>query len=269
MSDGCNPTPPTDAGGSLPGGVPTTPCPCPNMEIEVNNTSATNDDLVQLQCTHPARRHNVSCRIRAQGGGTGNATIVLTNPDGRLRFPNSGDTTKTVTVPRSGSWVAFEISGETASNALNDAVIEAHCNTATGALKGRKTVTVFWFDQARIDIATPGTYRLVGNTLQSTGGNAANYSAQARIRPAGVDCSVPQVTDLRIGIMQNDVTSGLYGIARRLPGTLASPMAPSLGQCRPQSLFKPVCPLLLTIAKPPWRPFTTNRVKQGPSTATL
>lgn len=175
---------------------------CPQVEIEINNTSATNDDLVQLQCTHPARLHNISCRIRAQGGGTGNATIVLTNPDGRLRFPNAGDTTKTVTVPRNGAWVPFEISGETSSNALNDAVIEAHCNTAAGTLKGSKTVTVFWFDQAETGLTRGGNYTFVGNTYTVSGGVAVSYGAKARIRPAGVDCTAPQVTHIRVGIMQ-------------------------------------------------------------------
>jgi hypothetical protein len=182
---------------------PVETCPCPSVQIEINNTPTTDDDYVQLRCTRPARRHNIPCRIRATGGGSGSSTIVLTNPDGRLRFPGPTDTTKTLTVPHSGTWVPFQISGENASNALNDAVIEAHCDTEAGALKGSKAVTVFWFDQASIDVTPVGTYGMVGDRFTATGGDAVTYSAEARIRPAGVNCSAPQVQDLSVGIMQN------------------------------------------------------------------
>ena len=160
------------------------------------------DDVVALKCEHPAHRATVDCRIRAVGSPAADATIVLANPDGRLRFSGPGDTTKTLTVPKSKAWVAFQISGEAASAALNDAVIEAHCGTATGAVKGRKTVTVFWFDQAQIVLTAGGAYQLVGNNYTVPGNVATNFSAQARIRPAGVDCSAPQIANLRIGIMQ-------------------------------------------------------------------
>jgi len=137
MSDDTTPTPPTDAGGSLPGGVPTTPCPlqCPNMEIEVNNTSATNDDWVQLKC-------KLDCRARAIGNPPSDATVVLTNLDGRLRFPDDVDTTKTLILPRNGAWVPFQISGKIKSNAVGDAVIKAHCQSVTGPVVMTQNVTV-------------------------------------------------------------------------------------------------------------------------------
>ena len=68
------------------------------MEIEINDTPATNDDLVELKCDHPAHQNTVNCRIRATAAGPA-STVVLTNPDGRLRFPGPGDTTTTLTVP--------------------------------------------------------------------------------------------------------------------------------------------------------------------------
>lgn len=176
------------------------------MEIEINNTSATNDDLVELKCEHPAHRHIVDCRIRATTNCPTSSTVVLTNPDGRLRFPNAGDATTTVTVPGDGSWAAFQISGERGSDAIGDAVIEAHCNTATGDVKARKGVTVFWFDDLHINVTPGGAYASVGGQFTPTGGNGVNHSAQARIRPAGVDCAAPQIRDLRVGIIQTMLT---------------------------------------------------------------
>jgi hypothetical protein len=205
----CRGNPSTPRSGSNPTASPTaaTPqCPptaCPAMEIEINDTPAVNDDLVQLKCEHPAHRTTVNCRIRATAACPTSSTVVLTNPNGRLRFPNAGDTTTTLTVPGDGSWVPFQISGETGSNAIGDAVIEAHCNTATGALKASKGVTVFWFDQAQINVTPESNYSMVGDRYTASAGVAVRYSAQARIRPAGVDCASPQVTNLRIGILQN------------------------------------------------------------------
>jgi hypothetical protein len=224
------PPPSQSEAGTNPPGCTTAPCPnvapCPSVEIEINDTPVTTDDLVRLKCEHPAGRSMVNCRIRSTGGSANDATMVLTNPDGRLRFPNAADRTATVTVPASGAWVGFQISGERGSDAIGDAIIEAHCHTADGALKGSKPVTVFWFDQAEVTITNPGGYTFVGTQFTTTGGPAAQYSVKARIRPAGVDCAAPQVADLRIGIMQESsnfqsTTTWTNPVIAWAPGTAA------------------------------------------------
>jgi hypothetical protein len=175
---------------------------CPNMEIEINDTPATNDDVVQIKSDHPAHRFVVNCRIRPMISKAETYTVVLTNPDGRLRFPGPADRTRTLSVPANGSWTSFQVSGESGSRAIGDAVIEAHCNFSTGPVTATKGMTVFWFDEARIIITTPGSYDFVGGNFTSTGGPAARYAASARIRPAGLDCFVPQIMNLKVGIMQ-------------------------------------------------------------------
>ena len=215
--------------------APTTPpsappvCPptaCPAMEIEINDTPVTTDDLVELKCERPAHRSIVNCRIRATAVCATSSTVVLTNPDGRLRFPNPADTTTTVTVPGDGSWVSFQISGERGSNAIGDAVIEAHCNTATGALKATKPATVFWFDDLRVDITAGGNLTLTGGNYTVVGANTVDYSVQARIRPAGVDCAAPQVRDLRVGIMQNALAPQLGELTYANPAITWAPGTP-------------------------------------------
>jgi hypothetical protein len=199
----CNSSPSTSSASSCPPGS-TAPCPlqCPNMEIEINNTSTTDDDCVQLKWEHPLKRHIVHCRIRVPSPSAQSTTVVITNPDGRLRFPNDADTTTTVSVPADGSWASFDIAGQTGSNAMNDAVIQAHCQTATGAVLATKNVTVFWFDQAQITLTQGANYQINGGRYTASGGHAASFSSQARIRPAGVNCTAPQVANMRIGIMQ-------------------------------------------------------------------
>ncbi|MEZ0469750.1 N-acetylmuramoyl-L-alanine amidase [Luteimonas salinilitoris] len=110
------------------------------MEIEINNTSTSDDDWV-MQCTHDPR-HTLTCRIRTTGSPANDVATVLTNPDGRLRFPGASDASTTVTVPSDGSWLEFQISGNTGSATVGDAVIEAHCQDAAGAVLASKGVTV-------------------------------------------------------------------------------------------------------------------------------
>ncbi|MGU7838560.1 hypothetical protein ACV22V_03690 [Burkholderia sp. AW33-5] len=178
------------------------------LEIQINNTPGVDDDYVQVKCDSPGCRHRVRCRIRTRKAGSGNVQVVLTNPDGRLRFADETDKTKSLEVPGDGSWADFEISGEQGSKALNDAVIEAHEATEDGKVLAKKKLTVFWFDEAKIDLTVGGPYGLDGKTITVPDGYAIKHSAQARIRPEGVNCAAPQISVLKIGVMQNDRTVG-------------------------------------------------------------
>ncbi|HDR9805872.1 TPA: hypothetical protein QDC55_003570 [Burkholderia cenocepacia] len=178
------------------------------LEIQVNNTPGVDDDYVQVKCDCPGRRHRVRCRIRTRKPGSGNVQVVLTNPDGRLRFADETDKTKSLEVPGDGAWTDFEISGEQGSKALNDAVIEAHEATEDGKVLAKKKLTVFWFDEAKIDLTVGGAYGLDGRLITVPDGYAIKHSAQARIRPEGVNCAAPQISVLKIGVMQNDRTVG-------------------------------------------------------------
>jgi len=176
-------------------------------EIEINNSPDGKDDLVRLVGGNPPVRHLVPARIRLTSESEVDVSVVLTNPDGKLRFPNTDNVTLGLTLPATGDFVPFQIAGEKASAGIGDAKIEAHQDTAEGAMIAEKGMTVFSFDPNKLTITNPGTYQLAGGRYTASGGNAANYSAEGKLKPAGVDCSAPQVTDLRIGIMQNDVTS--------------------------------------------------------------
>ena len=171
------------------------------------NTAAQNDDVVQLKCTWPDHRYRVDCRARLAGSPDSDKTVVLTNPDGRLRFPEAGDTTETLILPQNGDWRNFEISGESRSDSLDDAIIEAHLDTATGILLGEEDATVFYFDNKSINITPGGAYIALFGVYTAFPPPAVSYSVSARIRPEGVDCSVPQITNLRISMTQNLISS--------------------------------------------------------------
>jgi glycosyltransferase involved in cell wall biosynthesis len=172
------------------------------VQLDINNTPATTDDVVALKCLHPSHRSTVPCRIKVVGPAASALNVILTNPDGRLRFPNPADTTKTLSLAASGAFTAFVISGEVASVAKGDATIEVRLNTSSGAVVGQKNVTVFSFNPAQMLLTQGGNYGFVGNNFTVPGGVAVSFSSQATIQPAGLDCSAPQIAKLRIAIMQ-------------------------------------------------------------------
>lgn len=147
MTDDCcsSEEPSAGAGANLPCDVTTQQCPlkCPDVEIQVNNTATADDDIVFLKCD--ANRHKIDCRIRATSASS-SAKAVLVNPDGRLRFPEDRDTTKTISLPDDGSWVNFQISGQVGSDAIGDAVIVAHCDQSDGPVKATIGVSVMWIE---------------------------------------------------------------------------------------------------------------------------
>jgi hypothetical protein len=104
--------------------------------------------------------------------------------------------------------VSFEIAGETASAALNDAIIEGHVGSAGGEICGTRKVTVFWFDQGKMDLAAAGTYTVSDagglRAVQNTTGPSIAFTASARIRPVNLDCTkAPQISNLSVSILQN------------------------------------------------------------------
>lgn len=109
------------------------------MEIQVNNTPETDDDRVPVHTDQ--ERLEIPCRIRATSQAAG-AQAVLSNPDGRVRFPGPTQETANVSLPDDGSWAEFNISGETASAAAGDALIEARCAQGGSPVKAQIAVTV-------------------------------------------------------------------------------------------------------------------------------
>ncbi|HEX8110132.1 MAG TPA: hypothetical protein VF516_20520 [Kofleriaceae bacterium] len=172
------------------------------IQVEINNTPAVNDDIVQLHCTHPAQRPVVHSRLRIAPAAPAAIPVLLTNPDGRLRFPDPAHTTLAVTLAANGAWSTFDISGQTASAAIGDAHIQVHRTNASGVILGRRDVTVFHFDSAHMDLTQGGNYTINGGNFTVAAGVAVNFSASAALKPAGLDCAAPQIANLRIGIMQ-------------------------------------------------------------------
>jgi len=195
----------------------------PKVEIEINKTSATNDDVVRLKSTVPNKRFKALCRARVQPALPQDFTVVLTNPDGKLGFPEAAHTTKMLVLPKDGLFVDFEISGQLASENKRDAVIQVHKDTAAGTKCGENTATVFSFDPADITVGSGGTYGIIKDpvdkdlrtyTVARKDKAAVNFSAAGVLKPIGLDCTIPQIVPLRIGISQNClqvVNSVTYG----------------------------------------------------------
>jgi hypothetical protein len=185
------------------------------VEVEINRTAEHRDDMVEVRSGLDASlRRRVPARIRLPAPSPEDVTVVLTNPDGRLRFPDATDATKELTLPKNGDWVDFEISGEAKSERIDDAAIEVHLDTADGRLLGRRFATVFSFDLPSMQVTPVGFYALAGGRFAPLNNVAAvGFEASATLRPAGLDCTAPPLRDLRIGILQNARAERLVGFS--------------------------------------------------------
>jgi hypothetical protein len=185
------------------------PAPTPTVEIQIRKTATSDDDLVLLACQHPRGRMKVPCRIRLTSQETNPVTVVLTTPDGRLRFPEEADEAKTLTLQPSRKWVQFQISGQVASDTVGDAVINAHLDSALGPVIGNKHVTVVSFSDPSIIVVPGGDFKLKEetSTYEVDVEPAVDFLAEATIKPAVVKCDAPQLANLYIGIMQEVIDS--------------------------------------------------------------
>lgn len=175
-----------------------------DVEIHVGKDNLdANDDLVRLKAKFPDKRFEVNCNARLKKAASTSRKVVLKNPDGELGFGATGAATLDLTLPANGSAVAFTITGETASTAIGDAVIEVHLDNAGGPVCKKQKITVVSLDPASVSLAAGGNYVYTAPNFTATGGNGVNMTGEATIKPAGVDCTVDQLKNLRVGLAQN------------------------------------------------------------------
>jgi len=184
------------------------------VEFQINNTPDPADDVVRVKCDNVVgsiSRWPVHCQARVLGGPPRDVTVNLINPDGRLRFPDPGDTTRTLTLPKDGTFVAFDISGQSPSIAVGDAKIQAQEFVSMNVC-GEVGVTVFTFESGAMDLVPTGaTYdncdRVVEGKnirfIEPSSKPVIRLVASSRIHPSGLDCNVDQIKKLSNGIVQN------------------------------------------------------------------
>lgn len=176
------------------------------FEIEINNTAVTDDDYVQIKddiCSHV---FTTPCQVKVTGYPPSDVAVTLVNSDDRLGFPT--DQKITLTLPASGTWVAFSMTGQEKSKKVGDAVIELHHGGSSDEICKKQNATVFWFDASKITTTAVAKYAYTRSgsytLLAVPSGNAAiKYSAQSTLKPDLLNASAPQIDPLRIGIVQN------------------------------------------------------------------
>ena len=219
-----------DAGGGT--GNDGMPVKAPTLEIDVNNTSAANDDMVRLASQTPQRSFWVPCQLKLDYAQQGQQAIAATVTDqaGAVAFsttdpsnlPGSGYvdgpaasvSSLTLTVPGDGSPVSFWITGVTGSSNVGDDSIQASSTSPGGIQSATQPVTVFWFKNATMTTApgkhyiviTDGDARISGQysaVLTPPDGEGMYFSATATLQPAGLSTSAPQLKKLMLGMEQN------------------------------------------------------------------
>lgn len=180
-----------------------------NVVIEVNNTDTAEDDVLRTGNSLP-------CNARLTSAGK-DMTVVLvippissTNSAKRLSFSNtSALSTITLTLNKDGSRSYFNIWATNGSEAVNDAKIEAHKDTATGTLKTTGAASVYWFKSPHMFVTQGGAYNLDNlsqPTTYSASPTAVYLRAELQLMPQGLPTSgTPELASMGVGIVQNDL----------------------------------------------------------------
>jgi hypothetical protein len=213
-------------------------------DIQFNNTPVTSDDLVMLTTPAygsdiPANQPELDAAVKLLGDAPDGMTVTLDNPDGRLGFgtdapslqpttqPSSPVSTQPTTqpfaLPTDGSWLHLPVFGLNQSNDVGDASVRITANIAGrlgGVVLNQKGATVFWFSNANLTITAAGHYAEVTTanfpvptdtyTVDRTTDPVAvavRIQGAASITPLGLDPQAPQIEVLRIGFVQNLVSS--------------------------------------------------------------
>jgi len=199
-----------------------------DMSIEINGTSDQEDDLVMLKSSLPNH-------TPVQGVEIIPARVVLSKPlektihveierqdesgAGLVGFPGEMDSKVTVTIPAGAKESEeFSIMGYRGSGTKNDVTITAtvqETREENSPVSVDEDMTVFWFDknESYVYVAPADYYRLStyqdnnGNTRKKFGadGWAVSMEAWAKIIPANLNCDAKPLSDLRVGIVQNEI----------------------------------------------------------------
>ncbi len=135
-----------------------------NVVIEVNNTDATNDDVLPQGGSLP-------CNAYLKGAGKPMTVVLVipsissTNSAKRLSFSNtSAVSTITLALNKDGTRSPFTIYATGTSQAVNDAKIEAHKDTEAGTLKTTGAASIYWFKKIEMLVDIPSTYATTGDS---------------------------------------------------------------------------------------------------------
>lgn len=140
--------------------------------------------------------------------------------------PNfAGAATQKVVLPGGGAFKGFTIQGQGKSGAVNDTFIEAHLKDKKGAKVGEEDLTVFHFDQQKVNVAPVGKYAIVGGSFRAVPFPAVNMTGSVRTRPAGTNCAAPEVKRVQTGIVQN-VTASNRQLIWSMPAIKWAPGVP-------------------------------------------
>lgn len=183
-----------------------------NVEIWLNNTVDTSDDIVAQGGSKP-------CQVHLKNAQKDMRVVLFVPPisgtDVRKRLSlsatgvtNNADGSLPLTLAKDGTWRTFSIGGAIGSDAVGDAVVEAHKDSVSGDIKKTASASVYWFKNPHMIVTKGGNYpqSSEGTPLTSylASGQAVYLKAQVQLQPSGLPTSTtPELATLGIGIVQN------------------------------------------------------------------
>lgn len=203
------------------------------VEIRIYNKDVddTKDDLVKYGSS-------VIAYLRLNGAGKDMA-VVLTNPDGKLRFSRAGalGQTASMTLSKDGSWSNVTLVGYDKSSSASDTKVEVHKDSPSGDIKKSAVCTVYWFTMPKMETTKGNNYDFVGVYYQPSPKPAVNMLAEYKLQPTGLDCTAPQFANLgNLAICQN--AKGGYAVYWDKPAVVFYDYAPATAKVTVAKQYK-------------------------------
>lgn len=203
------------------------------MEIDINDTAAANDDVVRLGAKTPARQFWIPCALYFNPPSQGsdvqvNITSLLgevgfsaNDPSNGSGFTNGNNgysaSLSNIAVKADGTKTFFWITGiKSSANVGEEQILVA--DSSSGVSYASQFATVFWFRSPQDSKDISGQMSLSGGTAYAatnvivegqsqtqlaTQGEAISMTSWAIVAPSGLDYTVPQLASLEVGLEQN------------------------------------------------------------------
>lgn len=189
------------------------------VDVEVENTSTSADDVVRIKTTLPAAvYHATPARARLQPSlNASHEAKIKAGADDRLRLSltktGSFSNNITLTFPANSGWVSFYLGGDAVSASIGDAKLRGQLSSATNApLVSEKAVTVFSYKEAQLGV-TRGLNADYEISISGSSGNqiasyscpygAITFSAAAKLVPDGLTASAFPLNNINVRFLQN------------------------------------------------------------------
>ena len=183
------------------------------FDLLINNSTEATDDLVQLDNPFGRFPHITPCKIKLSGS-LSDVPVILGSKDNKLGFPVRESGALRLMLHSDGNFSDFSIGGYKKSDQVGDSEVRVSLESDPSTIYHRVPATVFYLDgklDRKIGEKYGTFFHIVAGVerieLTVKPPPAISFEGTAKLFPEGMDCDAPQIKDLKIGLLQNCISS--------------------------------------------------------------